>query len=256
MDQKKYTMKPTEKIEKVMRDGLKSKKALQVFDQTKTLPFDIPLYQLVEFASIIQEIKTIIKRSKNPRTIVLETWLILDFCIRDLILAGFELKRFQTGFDVLPNSLNACFNILQNLRKDQLKRLPNPMRNFVRFPSAFFDFLSKEFPEDLTRIGGIEIEYYKKIFPEALSPEVINYVDNPEYRSVSDTWIKVIAPLDDKWFKEASRLNLSRNEAAHSLDNEKIFEKMGINGSTKQIRIDKLKETCIDLLNRLMGIRK
>lgn len=65
----------------------------------------------------------------------------------------------------------------------------------------------------------------------------------------------VAEKLDKKWFKNAEQLNSCRNFAAHDIDFEKIFNRLGINGSTKEVKTKSLKEKCMELLNQLIGVK-
>ncbi len=249
-------MKTTDIIKKMLEDGSKKKNPLKVFDQTKTIPLYTPLYKLVLFAETAKEIKANIKKSNNPRVIVLESWLILDFCVRDLILSGLELKRFQTEkFDILPLSFKGCLDLLHNLRSDQLTRASNPRRNFVSLPGEFFKFFFDNYDEEFESFTKVEYEYYRKVYPAGLTSESVNHLDNPTYRNVADGWIDIVKNLDNKWFKNAQQLNLCRNATAHDLDLDNTFKRFGINGPTKKAKIKLLKDRCIDLLNQLIGIR-
>lgn len=249
-------MKPSEQIRKILEKGSKSENPLDIYDFSKTIPLYTPLYKLVSFAETVKEIKSNINSSVNPRVIVLETWLLLDFCIRDLLLSGLNLKGFQIkNFDILPISFKGCINLLENLIKDQLKKEPNPIQNFPKLSGEFTKFFYDNYKAEYEIFGKIEWEYIQKVHPEKQLTTYVDFIDNPSFRNVPAGWIDVVKKLDKQWFKKASQLNSCRNFAAHDLDYENIFKQFGINGSTKKVKIKLLKDKCMDLLNLLIGVK-
>ncbi|GAH88350.1 unnamed protein product, partial [marine sediment metagenome] len=57
-----------------------------------------PLYTTQEgfliFEDLVKESKTTIDNNDNPRIIVIQTWLIIDFSIREILITGLGLSRF------------------------------------------------------------------------------------------------------------------------------------------------------------------
>src|ERR1035437_8162619 len=92
--------------------------------------------------------------------IVLETWFILDYCVRQLIISGLGLEKFPTeDIDLLPYGMDVCLNLLEKLKKDQLSKKTIPTLP-IKYSSEFMSFLDNN-KNYLDTIIEIERAYYK-----------------------------------------------------------------------------------------------
>ena len=80
-----------------------------------------PLYSTQEglkiYEKLLNETVDVISNSDNPRIIVIQTWIIIDFCIREIIITGLNLNDLEVnGFDprysLLPQRLDSCIEII------------------------------------------------------------------------------------------------------------------------------------------------
>lgn len=93
-----------------------------------SLRTDTPIYTTVPgLEKYIELLKYSVKNIEtldNPRILILETWLILDYSVRDLIIGGLDLnKHCYEGLDLryilLPHSFLECLSILRKVIKKQ-----------------------------------------------------------------------------------------------------------------------------------------
>ena len=67
------------------------------------------VYDLEELRSLLDNCLEVLKTSGSAREMVLETWLALDFAIRQFLLAGFDLSRFcDEEFDLKYIGVKIC----------------------------------------------------------------------------------------------------------------------------------------------------
>lgn len=200
-----------------------------------------------------------ISSSSNPRTIVLETWLIVDCFVRQLIISGInclELKsdNYIPQCDLLPNNFIACVDILKKLKSSQEKLNSRPLNSFrgLQGDLGIWKFIKEESKETYDKLVELEKTYIKKkykIKSDAfiiLEPEI----DPNKHRFVSDAWINSVVSLNDEWFKYVLLLNRARNSAAHAYNDDEIYKKFGITG-LKQLEL--LREKCISLISNIIG---
>ena len=199
-----------------------------------------------------------IKELDNPRIIILEKWIILDWFVRQIIVSGTGMgNHISAGFDahyeLLPRGFERCLEILKKFLENQRKLKPYPQSNYRSFSACIelWELMKNKYPQALADMKKAEREINSLSEDEMAGPNII--VNIEEYRSVSEDWLKSVRKLDDKWFSEASHLNTMRNYAAHSFDSEKIFKAAGINGKN---RATQLRKRCIKLLADLVGIKR
>ena len=236
--------------------------------------------ELEKITKLTNEVIKNIRAANNPRTIIIETWLILDYFVRSFIISGFNLQKnsyddFDLRYDLLPSGFRPCLNLLKNIIEKLRKLKPNQEINKVDFHGKFAFFIIKHHQNFYNKqfIPLVE-KYYQKYYPELLKKNEIKKVNKSQYninstntfmvgsdinitkqyedyRSVSDEWSKTALMLDDNWFKKAQKINNTRNFAAHSFDSEKIFEELGIKGKNK---LAETKKFCINNLSILLDI--
>jgi len=216
-----------------------------------SLPMPMNLEEFYDFTNRINTATDVIRSTDNPRLIVLETWLIIDFIIRQLLYKGLELERFlNKDLSFLPTSTDACIDRLQKFIKDQQSKPKPPMQLAMTMQEDFFSKIRKQ--EDFfKKLCLLEEEYYKEKYPEYNGTYVISNDDN-NFRQVSDMWINTVNHFDDKWFKKIRRINTVRNKAAHSDDVQDIFDELGIRGKNKTVNLRKI---CFDILNQVLNIQ-
>lgn len=65
-------------------------------------------------------------------------------------------------------------------------------------------------------------------------------------------WRKIASRFDKSWFTLAEQLNNARNEAAHSIDIDKIGARFGLHGP--KIHQD-IRNKCLSILNVLLAVK-
>jgi len=226
--------------------------------------------KLEELVSLAGKCIEEVEGSNNVRLIILETWLFIDFCIRELLMSGLKLDglnidAFDLRFHLLPKSFRECIRLIMRL-KDTHSNLPrDPQEKAIKLPVRFFFFLKKQYPDFFDQLLSIEQEYYRKYAPELVtgdsseealrSATTVTYeVAEPvQYSRIPIGWIEAVGRIDKAWFRSVSRLNEARNYAAHSYDSEQILQCMGYSGADP---VAHLKDECIGLLRNLIGITK
>jgi hypothetical protein len=212
-----------------------------------------------------------IENNNNPRTIIMETWFIVDWLLRQLIISGInclDLKstKFHPHYDLLPNSFRECVDCLKNLISSQ-KILPSQVerkiKDSLRGSEELWLYIQDVSPDTFEKIGKLENEFNRKKYniPEDKDFVMIDDITVNEtggikvnetiYRFVSDDWLTSISFINDNWFNKAVKLNKARNEAAHAFDEGDIFMPFGINGNNK---IEKLRSECLSLLLTVAGL--
>jgi len=210
-----------------------------------------------------------VEGSKNIRLIVLETWLFIDFCIRELLMSGLDLNKVNIEtcdlrYLILPNSFRRCVELIEKLKKTHSGLPQDPDESGIELPIHFMFFIKNHYPNFLKQLLDIEKEYYskhvpelfKKYFPlivETISTRVeVETIPAPvQYSRIPKRWIKAVERIDQDWIKSANKLNNARNQAAHSYDSKKILRCMGYSGTSA---VKYLKDECVKLLSNLIGV--
>ncbi len=196
--------------------------------------------------------------SQSIRQMVLESWLTLDFVVREFLISGFELDRFSSeSFDLkyllLPKSFEDLIRLLEVTAKHQAQIEKQFDEIAIRLPGSFFQFLMQTDRPFCDRLGELESQYYQMHFPKewseykARNSNLRLCLSSPRFK---DGWIDVANNLDESWFLAARTLNKARNRAAHSHDPELIAKTFGISG---QEMVSKIKSKCLALLENLLG---
>lgn len=232
------------------RDESEVKRLIEMLGEQKSIPTFLNLPDYVEFADKIDKTISFIKETNSPRLIVLDTWLIIDFSIRHILKFGLEINKFcDENFDSLPQGFRDCSNLLENFIKKQKDKQPNPSKKMILLPYEFKMAIIED--EDfLKKFIKHEAEYYKKV--DFSGYWTIDDLQDSKYRNVDENWLKLVEKLDAEWFKKAEKLNRVRNKAAHSFDENKIYQEIGLNGDRK---LEELKKSCINTLNDLIGLK-
>ena len=237
-------------------------------------PFYGSVIDFITFEKVTKEYFKSVKELNNPRHVILETWLLVDFVIRTLLSTLFNLTRFNSEeeeFD-LPYKLLPYFdrnkNILEKVLEIQRSLPEEPVDNSIKLDMKFGIFFHKKYKNDFMKFLDIEQEYYKKYYPELVNDSTVNKVSIgysmpiitksdiikvPKRYCVNKSFVKSLNTIDDNWFKIASRLNKARNLAAHSYDSQKILSAFGYKGEKAA---EKTKKECLTMIEKLLGIVK
>jgi len=230
------------------------------YELSKETPGIFLSKQLDQLDNFIKNKINEISSSTNSRTIVLETWLIVDWFVRQLIISGIKCLELQNNnynphYELLPNSLRECIDILKELKlsQEKLESLPPKPFTGVKGDYGFWEFIQKESIETYNKLIELEKKYQRKIYnidSEFFFISEQNF-DSNKFRFVNDEWLDSLSRLDEKWFNNVTKLNKARNSAAHAFSEDKIYEHFGINGEKKQ---ELLKKECIKLLSNIIGL--
>lgn len=226
---------------------------LKMWDKDKISPILMNVRDTIEFGRVVKLTQELIQNSSNPRIIVLETWLLVDFIVRHLLITGLELHRYESNdFQLLPNNFKDCISLLKKLRNNQNNKEPLPAsEKRIKLPGEFLKIIYKDklFMDQFLKY---EKEYYEKYYPECLDDTMFMIeIDFTKYRVANEIWLTLVNKLDDEWFVFAEKINTVRNKAAHSLDEQEIYKGFGINGKDQLLQ---LKKVCKIYLTDFLGL--
>ena len=217
--------------------------------------------KLKELVKLAEKCIGEVEGSNNVRLIILETWLFIDFCIRELLMSGLDLNKVNIDdcdlrFQLLPNSFRRCIGLIEKLKKTHSGLPQDPHEKGIRLPLYFPSFIKKHYPDFFNQLLNIKEEYYAKHVPELVAkkynPLEVETIPAPvQYSRIPKGWIKAVERIDKDWIKSANRLNDARNYAAHSYDSKKILQRMNCSGMSP---VEHLKDECVKLLRNLIGV--
>ena len=217
--------------------------------------------RLKELVKLAEKCIGEVEGSNNVRLIVLETWLFIDFCIRELLMSGLGLNRVNIDacdlrYQLLPISFVRCIGLIEKLKKTHSGLPQDPNESAIKLPIHSVFFIKKHYPKFLNQLLDIEEEYYTKHVPELVTkkynPLEVEIIPAPvQYSRIPKGWIKAVERIDKDWIKSANRLNGARNYAAHSYNSKKILKRMNCSGMSP---VEHLKDECVKLLRNLIGV--
>jgi hypothetical protein len=216
---------------------------------------------------IVKSIESILN-TQSSRTLILDSWLVLDYTIRQIIIWGvgansLSHEEFDLRYELLPLSFKSCLTFLNNLKKYQHNLPINPDEECLKLPIKFWKFLKTDIDSEKYKIILDVIDSYN----EKMNPTYLNSKEHMEsisvtstlvkkmpdrFRTVDSHWINVTSNIDDQWIKKVKQINNARNSAAHSYDEEKIFSCFGINGQNK---LEVLRQECLNSISILLKIK-
>lgn len=214
------------------------------------------LYEQMEFNGNVERVITLIDESTNPRIIILETWLIIDYAIKQLLFVGLNLQEYRSAFfKPLSDSFERNLSLLFNLVDEQKKLLPKPIDYTLYLPRGFFMFCYQNHPKEFKVVQKLEYKFYEWIMSQNVSVKPDS--DLSKFRFVTSEWMEVAETIaiDTDWRKAADRLNKARNCAAHSFNSSDLFQVLGLNGNEEN-KMRLLKKECSRLLSFLLGMEK
>jgi hypothetical protein len=210
------------------------------------------LYEQMEFNGSVEKIFSLIEESTNPRIIIIETWLIIDYAIRKMLFVGLELQYRSAYFKPLSDSFERNLALLFNLIQEQKKLLPRPIDYTLHLPKGFFMFCYQNHPDEFKILQKLEYQFYEWIMSQNVAVRQLG--DLSKFRFVSEEWMEVAEGIDSNWKTAAMRLNKARNSAAHIFDTNELFKSLDLTG-TEEIKLKLLRDECSSLLNFLLGIK-
>jgi hypothetical protein len=240
-----------------------------IFDEQKVIPFYGTQSDLEALEDLVSNCLKVLRGATNVREMVLETWLTIDYAIRQFLLSGFEVARFCTEefnlrHELLPREFSRLLELLEltvqfnaNLSLDDEAGKPDKGGGF-KASLEFWQFVMEHSPDLLERIKQVHRRYVKAKNPE-ISAESIDAgsffigESRPEIARMKLEWRRVANNLNNGWFKKAKQLNKARNIAAHTLRSEKITDALGLAGPNI---VGQTKDKCFQILRTLLGVRK
>lgn len=243
-----------------------------LWDDNHLPPFYGTPKQLMELGEVVGKCIDNCNASSNIREIVIETWITIDFAIRQLLLSGFNLTGFSDqeldiSYLLLPNSFKELVNILKKTRKyciehkSSVKVEKKDTSGGFTSSYAFWKFIKENNPELLKKIIEITDEYRRQMTPGLLYMKETYYIEesqslfeskNKLFEELSDDWKEVICNLDGKWFKRIDKLNDARNFAAHNHNAQQIARYFG---KTEPNLVKKVRSECFSLMRQLLNIK-
>ena len=237
-----------------------------IWDESASVPFWGTEGQLRQLSDLVERCVETVTESASPREMVLESWLVVDYAIRDLLVSGYGLTQFcQEDFDVryelLPRSFEGLLKLLEGTisYQSRLGQEPTPRDDYppyTRGNLGFLRYLAQNHAEIRVRLKEIEAEYFAELHPE-LADQIqqgVQFYFTPtarETRRLPSGWVEVAGSLGDDWFRVARRLNKARNKAAHSYDAAAIARAFGETGPQA---VELARAECLKLLKKLLGI--
>jgi len=224
--------------------------------ESHRLPFWGNIEQYKRIEDTIEGCLKVIRDSDSIRQIVLESWLTVDLVVREFLISGFELARydnpdFDVRYQLLPQSFENLLTLLENTVKHQKKSGRRFEDIAIPIPANLLVLLSNEEQEML---NSVLFRYYKKEYPkewkEFTRRSDPSFLLDTTKHGMADGWIDIAQKLDDKWFCLARRLQKARNKAAHSYNVDTISKAFGIVGKNQ---LKYVKKECFNLLNKLIG---
>ena len=242
---------------------------LSIWDEGKAedMPFWGNKRQLDELTELTTRCLKTLKETSSAREMVLETWLTIDFALRQFLISGFELDRFcDEDFDLryilLPSNFRDLIRLLKETRdfysKYPIESEPTPKDKQGGFRSSydFLKYVRDEHADLWEKIDEVTWEYRFKMQPELrdqIRNSAVFFTIPPENEAtiLKPGWRKVAKILDDKWTDKALRFNTARNAAAHQPNTEVIGKRLGLRG--KNIT-ELIRNECLGLLENLLSV--
>jgi len=238
----------------------------EYWDETALVPFWGREEQLNKLADLVRRCVETVTQSESQREMVLETWLLLDYAVRDLVLSGYGLYRFcheefDLRYELLPKSFEALLRLLKKTISFQssLNNQPCPSHDYppyIRCSIGFLKHLADNHSDIAEVLKKIETEYFALLHPELAEQieqgmQFYHRATPQRFEALPSGWLEVASNLGEDWFCLARRLNKARNKAAHSHDSLAIAKAFGITGPRA---IELVRDECLRLLDKLLGI--
>lgn len=230
------------------------------FAFTHNPPLFCSLKEIALFGDFLSSAIDIIVKTneENIRVIVIEAWLIIDYTIRHILGAAFNLQAFHTDkfdplYKILPSSFDTCLMRLELILNEQRALPIRPEKKFPHISSAFEEFIKVNYQDTCNKLKEIKGAFIEKLIIEEDAEWKRLHGNSPmllvdETRYCSDPgWVQKLSDLDEKCFQSVRRLNKARNAAAHTYNTDKILKAFGFNGNASS---KKLKAECLNILKK------
>ena len=144
-------------------------------DSDIVIKMDAPIFasynDINELICILQKGIKEIEESKNIRHIVIETWLIIDYFVRQTLANVLDIDKyncdnFDIRYELLPSSFIRCLESLKKLLDTQRKLDDDPKKNELKFNISFIYYLLKYHKEFHNQLMDIVQLFYNKYYPE------------------------------------------------------------------------------------------
>lgn len=171
------------------------------------------LFKAKDIEKIIDQINYSIKHIKtikNVRIIVIETWLVLDWLTRHLILSGVDASNHNTNeLDLcdrlLPRGFQGCLEFLRDFVNIQRKLALPPKSESLRLSGSakLWIYMRKNYRKILDKVLDIEHEFIVKELglPNDTDRKGFALIENAslledkQFRTVSETWLNSVKML-------------------------------------------------------------
>lgn len=223
---------------------------------------------IVEIEETINACLQAVEGANNPRLVILETWFVIDWLMRQIYISGIDCDKYKTEkfyphYQILPNSFKECLDSLHEFIKAQTELPEKSPQDIDDLHGSFslISYIDKKIPKEFKKVLEV-VEQYKRekyhisknnIFTSDPSNSRISILGdtNNRYRAVTTSWLDSVKTLQDEWYTTATKLNTARNKAAHRIEENSIYDVFGIKGRNK---LELLKKTCFKTLKSLAGV--
>lgn len=140
-----------------------------IWDESASFAFWGRVDQFRRLSAIVGRCAETVTESDSPREMVLETWLAVDYAVRDLVVSGYGLHQFcQEDFDLryklLPRGFRELLRLLRattsyysGLDQEPSSSIDYPP--YLRSSVGFLKYLTENHGDLVERLEEIEVEY-------------------------------------------------------------------------------------------------
>jgi hypothetical protein len=187
------------------------------------------LFDQLEFCEHIDAVFERIELSQNPRELLLEAWLVIDYIVTYLLRDALHIPEcIDSELRLIPFQFEKKIDLIKRLRDIEAKKLPN-QKSYSAFE------LHPDFHTEVMK----DKEFHRKLlqlacrFEEDRCPKealALMRSDFERSRFVPEWWYRQMSALDDEWFQTCKHLNKARNLAAHKLKmtSDEAFKEFGV----------------------------
>lgn len=220
-----------------------------------------PAYRASELLELADRTLKAVESARTPRIMVLETWIFLDFILREFVYAGLQLEKFShpdfdPRYELLPRRFEGVLELIVKIHDTQLERLERPEQPIPPLGGKFLFWLSKNRPEVLNDMISAQEAYLEETEAELDEEERERLAQlrgewwGP-FRQTPQPWLDMAEKIDESWMRRARQLNRARNMAAHRTDHETIAGALGCSGPSSD---ECVRKHLIELLRELLGV--
>lgn len=212
-------------------------------------------------ASASRVVQTV-KESDSIRLCVIETWLLVDDMVRQILISGLDLDKhdhedLELRYNLLPRSFVGCLDLIDKVYKANESLPEAPKRCDLSMPVEMGMHMRKEHRELWDQMLKVVEDFKEAKHPELKKAREAgsSFMFMPDasvrYRTVSSAWLDAASKIDSAWLAKAKQVNRARNKAAHTHDELAIAQCFGLAGT---VEVGSVKRICLDLIDTLLGI--